>query len=287
MKKILVTGGNGFVGSHLTETLASKGYAPVVFDLAEQSQNAAPNTLFVQGSLVSAADLSRTPTDLYGIVHLGAISRVRDGVTDPAHCMNVNVMGTTNVLELARTLESKPWVILANTNEVPENIYGLSKHMAELCGERFAKEFDLSVLSLKFSSVYGSSRDNQDKLIPKLIGRALRNDDITLSYAMLKFDFINIRDLINGILLGLEHIADCRGGYFESMPLCSGIPMTLKAVADTIVKASASSSKIVVESGDPMPFVPLDSEKAKKIIKFAAEIDFATGIRQTLSELSH
>jgi len=112
MKKILITGGNGFVGSHLIPQLAD-AYSIINFDKEEKTSQF-PQISNHKGDLIKLDHLLNIKEDLDGIIHLGGISRVSDAEKDPLKCMNVNVMGAMNILELARKSSIPPWIVMGS-----------------------------------------------------------------------------------------------------------------------------------------------------------------------------
>ncbi len=277
MKKILITGGSGFIGSHLSEFLLSQNYKPVIFDAIKPTYN---GTDFFTGD-ITQKDSLKNILDVDGIVHLCAISRVRDAIDNPVRCVDVNLMGTINVLEFARTSEKRPWILLGSTTEPPKNIYGVSKHLAELCAETYSREYGLNVFALKFSTVYGSSRDNKDRLIPRWIESAKFSREIRVDNPARQFDFIYINDLIEGISAGINYAT--LGKPFESIPLCTGAPTNLGELANIIVEEAQSPSKIIFKDAHQEYFIQPDSEKAKRLLGFEAKTYMREGIKRLLS----
>ena len=278
MKKILVTGGNGFVGSHLVDKL-KQIHKITVFDIAKRKDHQADNnTRLIKGDLTDFNLLKEIANNFDGIIHLGAISRVKEGNSNPQNCMNVNIMGTINILEMIRTSKKHPWVILGSTNETPTNIYGLSKHISELCVERYAKDYDLRSMVLKFSSIYGPM-DNPDKLIPKLIHRALNNKDIIINNSETSFDFIYIDDVVDGILSSINYIENIGNKYYDVFPLCTGETTSLRSLAKLIVEEASSNSKIIIKEEKKEANLVLDPKKANDILNFKTKIDIGEGIK--------
>jgi len=267
--RILITGGNGFIGSHLADKLSSE-YEVYIFDKAENRIGYVPDATFLKGNVKSRDEVfGKFPGDLAGIVHLAAVSRVVDGEKDPAECMNTAVSGTMNVLDFVR--QNKPWIILGSTNEVSHNnIYGLAKHTQELCVERYSKDYGVKSLVTKFASVYGSNRD-QEKLIPILIRRARNGEEIVLNNGLREQDFINIQDIVEGISLGVEHMPNVQEGYFERVPLASGRTMKDGDLAREIIQELKSSSKLIIKAEIPDSFPRMDTRKAEEILGFKAE----------------
>ena len=151
MKKILITGGAGFVGYHLAKELAKKKYQVHIFDVHKNNVIKVKN--FIKGDISNFAHVLKACKGMDGIIHLAAVSRVSAAHEAPNKCIDINVKGTANVLEAARLSNKKPWVITSSSQEVQydwnkhqgnnnlkniKNLYGISKFMAEfLCHQYF------------------------------------------------------------------------------------------------------------------------------------------------------
>ncbi len=283
MKKILITGGNGFIGSHLAERL-SKEYSICIFDNREGRFNYNHDAVFLRGDIRNKKDISKFPNNLDGIVHLAAVSRVKEGAKDPGKCMDTNVAGTMNILEFVRN--KNPWFILGSTNELAHsNIYGLSKYTSELYSERYSEDYGIKALVLKLASVYGSERDNPEKLIPSLINNAKNNKNIIIDNGLKTFDLIYIEDLINGISKGIDYLKDIQEKYFDTISLCTGKLTNLKELSKLIIKETGSNSRVIIENEqEENTFIP-DPKKAENILKFKAGINIEEGIKRTIQDL--
>lgn len=270
--KILVTGGNGFVGSHLIDKL-SKDNEVYIFDNKQNRIGYEPNATFLEGDVKNPEAISKLfPSDLEGIIHLAAVSRVVDGQKDPVECMHTNIVGTANVLEHAR--QNAQWFILGSTNELyHHNMYGLGKHTSELLTERYSLDFNVNSLVLKFASIYGSERD-QRKLIPTIIDKAKKGEEITIDNGLKGFDFISVYEIVRGIQLGIDHIrentAQDENGYFDKIPLCSGKITRIGNLAKEIIYELGSNSKLTIQSEEMDDFIKMDTAKAKDTISFTA-----------------
>ena len=159
MAKILVTGCKGFIGKHLMPAL--KEHEVIGVDLDGDESVTGP---------------------LDGIIHLAAVSRVRDAEADRIKCLQ------TNIILTAMVLEWKPkWFIFASTCEKPANIYGFSKRVAEDYIRLRAQKHVI----LRLTNVYGTGMQ-EDKLLPRL-----RRDEIkTLHEDALPFEYIHIDDVV-------------------------------------------------------------------------------------------
>ena len=155
----------------------------------------------------------------------------------------------------------------------------------ELCGERYAQDYGLRIMALRFSTVYGSQRDNPNKLIPKLISRALKNQDITIDNGLKTFDFIHQDDLIDGMLSGIDHLRGTQiRGYFDAIPLCTGEAIDLEQLARLIISKTNSASELIIEERQEEKYLLPNPQKAKDILDFETEINFETGIRETVKK---
>jgi nucleoside-diphosphate-sugar epimerase len=284
MRSLLVTGGCGFIGSHLVERL-SGNFLVSVFDNIKPRKES-KNVRYYHGDITHLNDLKAIGRNFDGIVHLAGLSRASDGFKEPNKCLHVNVIGTANILDFARSTEIRPWVLLGSTIESAKNIYGLSKYIGELCAERYALDFDLKVLALRFASVYGSGRDNSDKVIPKLITRALSDQEIVIDNAKVAIDFVHISDLVAGICRGagfLEAISE--ESFYDVAPLCTGHNTTLVKLVELITGETGSKSIIVLRNKDSGTASNISPEKAMRLLNFTAEIGIVQGIKETIRSM--
>jgi nucleoside-diphosphate-sugar epimerase len=280
MQKILITGSSGFIGSHLVEKMADRFFV-VGFDKNPPSERVS-NAAYVSGDITSLPDLQKAAEGVSGIIHLGAVSRVRDGQSDPVECIRVNVMGAVNVLEAARLQNPCPWIVFGSSIEAPVNIYGLSKQTAERFAERYADDFTMRILSLRFTTTYGSTRDNPEKLIPKLIRRALNRQEIVLDNAAKSFEFIHIHDLVEGVDAGVRYLDKTGPCCFEIIPLCTGNQTTLKHLAELIVAETDTDTPIVITDDHPEAGPVFSPKEAQDVLGYRAKIEITEGIRKTV-----
>lgn len=163
MARILITGSEGFIGSHLVK--AMEGHEVVECDV---------HTKEIGG-----------PFD--GIIHLAAISRVSEAESNRIKCLETNILFTAQLLEFRPS-----WFILVSTEEFPANIYGLSKRFAEDYCSLMGRLFGIRVGILRFPVVYGYG-DNPKKLIP-----SIRNGG-KLKQGVLPITVISVEDAVNEI----------------------------------------------------------------------------------------
>ena len=281
MKNILITGGNGFVGSHLVNRTGGV-YNLTVFDNVKRDAWWEDKATWRKGDLIDYADVELAVDNMDGVVHLGAISRVKEAKDNPLRCMNVNVMGTINILEAVRNTKKKPWVILGSTIEPLSNIYGLSKHISELCGKRYVEDYGLRVLALKFSSIYG--KYERDRVISKWIEKAVHNQDIVIDNSKSTFDFIHVDDIVDGIVFSMEYIENVGKGFSDSIFLCTGKATNLLELSELIIKEINSKSGItVIDVYNEENYLP-NPKKAEELLGFKPKIDISEGIKKTTEQ---
>jgi UDP-glucose 4-epimerase len=217
----LITGGAGFIGSHLVDHLLSEpDHQVMVFDnlrrgkmenISHHLNN--PRFKFVNGDLRNFAEVNEAVQGKDFIFHLGAQSNVMGAVVDPDYSFETNVVGTYNVLKAASAIKTAK-VIFSSSREVygepkeipvkedaprkSKNPYGASKIAGELYCSVFQSLFDLNVAILRFSNVYGS-RDF-DRVIPLWIGKAKKNEDVTLFGTQKTIDFISVEKIVEALI---------------------------------------------------------------------------------------
>ncbi|MCS7102312.1 MAG: NAD-dependent epimerase/dehydratase family protein [Candidatus Korarchaeum sp.] len=175
MPAVVVTGGAGFIGSHTVEELLRIPEVEVIvvdnFHSGSHKNLKSSGRVRVLNSDIRALnDLKLDPRDLLGVVHLAAIVSLDEAYSNPKLTLETNVIGTLNVLEMARKLDTRRFVYASSvavygepvklpidedhpTN--PSNIYGLSKLMGEQLAMRYMQDYGIEVISLRYFNVYG------------------------------------------------------------------------------------------------------------------------------------
>ncbi|MGC8581679.1 MAG: NAD-dependent epimerase/dehydratase family protein [Thermoplasmata archaeon] len=313
MKKILITGGAGFIGSSLVNELKKrKNYDVYVLDVKkdpENLKNVIQKITYIYGDIRDRKLLNGLFLQHHfdGIIHLAAVSRVIWGEEDPEMCISTNIGGTKNLVEIvSETQRNMPWIIFGSSREVygepltlpvseddplnPINTYGKTKYEGEKIIEQYSKYYDIDSLVLRFSNVYGNERDILDRVIPRFILLSMGGEDITINGGTQKFDFTYIDDTVNGIILAIEYIEKNRYDsthIFDSFHMVTGIPTEILTLAKKIKEYTSSESKIIYMAprdydvnifyGNP--------DKAYKKLGFHATFDIDTGLKRTIKAL--
>jgi len=295
--KILITGGNGFLGSHLADKLIEAGHNVTLFDAVFGKNTENINCEKVVGDLRSYDDVANAVKNKDAIFHFGAVSRVVWGQQDPYKCFQININGTLNVLESIKKAGNKATVFLGSSREVygepkiipvteshpknPKSFYGISKYFGETLFSLYHKYSGVKTIIFRFSNVYGSERDQLDRVIPKFVIKALNNQPLTLYGGKQTFDFTFIDDTIDGIFRAFKKSDEIVG---EDFHFVTGNGTSIEELAKKIKELCNSNSKIVVnpeKSFDVSLFVG-SFEKASKLFGYNPKTNLDEGLKKTI-----
>ena len=294
--KILLTGSSGFIGSALKRLLEEKGIEIIPFDIRDNILDDVRDFSALQSKVLS----------INGIVHLAAVSRVKIAHENPLECVNTNIRGMVNVLESARLIRTDinyPWVIFGSSREVygetailpvtetstrkAINVYGVSKLSGEELCKAYSDNYGLKVRVLRFSNVYTGKNDHLDRVIPKFILQAFNEEDLIINGTGEEiFDFTYIDDTIQGIWGCIQEI-ERNSHLFDDFNISTGVPISLKQLAETIIKKTRSKSTVEFtkpRSYDVNKFYA-DPSKAIKILRFLPKVTLDKGIDLSIAEL--
>lgn len=271
MKKAVVTGGVGFIGSHLAEKLARRDYHVIILDdlSTGKPENVAEllkkdNVEFVQGSVTNLPLLQKLFRGMEYVFHQAALTRVPRSIEDPLTTNEVNVKGTLSVLLAARENKVRK-VIYASSSSVygdtltlpqregmppnPLSPYALTKLAGEYYGNIFRQIYGLSTVSLRYFNVYGSRQDPHSQyatVIPAFIARISQNlPPIIFGDGKQSRDFTYIEDTVRANILAAEN--DAEGVY----NIGSGKNTTINQLAEAILKLMGKDLRPIY--GKPRP----------------------------------
>ena len=302
-KKAVVTGGAGFIGSHLAEALVSKGYQVTIIDNLSTGkiENIAEllkedSVEFVKGSITELALMQKLVQGAKYVFHQAALARVPRSIDDPLTTNETNITGTLNVLLAARENKVKK-VIYASSSSVygevrtlpqrenmptnPLSPYGLTKLAAEHYCEVFRQIYGLSTISLRYFNVYGPKQGISSRYataIAAFIGRVSQNlPPIIYGDGEQSRDLTFVGDVVQANILAAESKAE---GVFN---IGSGKSTTINRLADLILKLTGKNLKPIYQSarlGDPRRTLA-DISKAKGF-GYEPKYGLEDGLRETL-----
>jgi UDP-glucose 4-epimerase len=307
MKKVLVTGGAGFIGSNLIPLLIEKGYFVTVLDnlssgkienLNRVKNN--PNFKFISGDIRNKADVSGALTEIDTIVHLAAIIDVSESVKNPSLVHDVNVTGTLNVLNEAIKIgvnkivfasstsvygDVKTLPIKENTPLHPISPYAASKAASEAYLTAFSHCYNIDTIALRFFNVYGPRNENSpySGVISKFLKKALNNQPLTIEGdGEQNRDFIHVNDIIQALLKSVE-ASNLRGEVFN---VCTGKPTSINQLTEAL--SIVLNKKLTIEHacarvGD-IRYSYGEITKAKTKLNFQAKTSLIQGLTLLLEE---
>ena len=292
--KILVTGGNGFIGSHLCEQLIKSGYDVTCLDIKFDSntENLNCEKKIVDITTNDSVDEIRN-SDL--VIHLAAISRVDDAQADPIRCFNTNVIGVLKIIEAMKNSKTK--LIFSSSREVygepkkvpvkesdqknPLTVYGSSKLAAEQLLKTYRKLYGLNYVTLRLANVYGSQRDLPQRVIPRFIDSTRKNSPFTINGGNQIIDFTFIDDVTDGITKLVEKISKNELEIMgEDYNFATGHGTSVADLAKLIKKIFNSNSELSYRKErdyDVQNFVG-DYSKAKSAFSFDPKHSLQEGL---------
>lgn len=288
--KVLVTGGSGFIGSHVVDKLRERGVQVRVFDMVMPTYRT--DIEFYHGSLLDLEALRMAVSGIDAVYHLAAVADVKDVYEEPHYAESINVRGTINVLEAARKAKlrrviygSTTWVYseVSDTTvdeqtplRAPSHLYTATKIASEYYCQCYSKLYGLPVTILRYGIPYGP-RARDGAVIPIFVQRALRGEPLTIAGDGLQFrKFVYVEDLAEGNVLALKPV-----GQDKIYNLDGSERVTIKQIAETIQKL-VGDVKIEFVPGRPGDFSgkEVSSELAKRELGWAAKIGFEEGIKR-------
>jgi UDP-glucose 4-epimerase len=241
MKKILVTGGFGFIGSYVTRNLLSKGYKALVADIIEDQK--IDGAEFVKCDLRSEEEIKNVfEYDFDTVIHLAGFSNLREARNNPSQTIALNTLATTQILELCvkKGISKFIYSSSAYANSSKGSFYAISKLASEKIIEEFHKKYDLNYNILRYGSVY-SDMACENNYVYNLIKNAFDKGEINhpsdgmelreyihaSDVSRLTLEVLENEDFINQsfILTGLEQFS--RLQLFEMIREISGEPINI------------------------------------------------------------
>jgi UDP-glucuronate 4-epimerase len=304
---ILVTGGAGFIGSHLVDSLLADGHQVTVvdnfdpfYDRAAKEQNIESHRQHARWRLVEmdvrdADGLRRTLTDdIDVIVHLAAKAGVRPSLHDPVAYQDVNVGGTQSLLELAHQRGVRQFVFASSSSVYgvsprvpwseadpvlqPISPYASSKISGELLGHVYSHLYAVRFIALRLFTVYGP-RQRPDLAIHKFAREMAAGRTVPIyGDGSTRRDYTYIADIVAGIRAAIDY----RDSMYEVINLGNSEPVTLLEMIRGLEDALGLTAvlKWLPEQPGDVPQTLADIEKARRLLGYQPRTRYETGVRR-------
>ena len=300
----LITGGAGFIGSHLARELVRQGQQVTVFDnlsggKLENLAAVKDKISFIQGDIRDFATVLEACKGVDYVLHLAALISVAESMAKPQETAQINVQGTVNVLEAAkqcgvkRVVFSSSAAVYGTRPELPykedtpidcQSPYAWSKQAgAELC-QLYTKAYGVEAIALRYFNVFGPGQNPNSAyaaVIAKFMQLATDNQPLGIDWDGLQSrDFVNVKDVVQANLL-----AATKGVPGEIYNVASGRTHTLLELADTIEKVSGRKLARVSRPKRPgdVHESSADISKIKKL-GFVPSVSLEEGLQEMWNE---
>lgn len=292
MKKILITGHSGFIGSNLVNSISDKSkliglstkYLPASIGIKQIKKN------------ILKTSFNQIP-NISHIIHLAALTDIKFCQKNPSKCFEVNIRGTAKILELARKRDCK--VIFLSTSHVfgkpqflpinedhpriANSIYSASKISGEVLCESYSKSYGIDISIIRLFSIYGPNSPSH-LVTNKIISQLLKKNTIKLGNVKTKRDFLYVDDAINAIKIVLKKTHD-----FNSFNVGTGKSTSILDICKILQKFSQKRVKIESQKSllrkDDIKDMRADIHKIKKI-GWKPKTNLEQGLKQTFYSYS-
>jgi len=290
---VLVTGGSGFIGSHVVDKLVEKGYDVRVFD---QIKPLRENVEWFRGDLLNQNDLLLACKDIEAAYHLAAIADIGVAVANTHACININEIGTVNLLKACTSREVER-IILASSTWVygradgavdeesqiplPEHIYTKTKIGQEQLVYAWNKHFGLQYTILRYDIPYGP-RMRSNMAIAIFVRKAMKNEPLTIfGDGNQGRCFIYVEDLAEGNVTALR--PEARNQIFN---LAGSEFITMNMIIENL-KQMFGPINVSSEAPRPNDFkgVFVSIERAKNILGWSPKVPFGLGLKKYVDSI--
>jgi UDP-glucose 4-epimerase len=307
--KYLVTGGAGFIGSHIVESLLEQGHSVRVLDnfstgkrenLDELTRRFDGKQLeILEGDVRDASRVGDAVRGVNIIFHEAAFVSVPQSMDEPQNCFDVNISGTSLLFDAARKAgvsravvassaavygESEALPLVEDTPLQPKSPYAVSKRVDEMYAELFTNSFGFEVVALRYFNVYGP-RQRPDSMyaaaVPIFARRLLDHKPVTIfGDGGQTRDLINVHDVVRANLLASEH-PNAAGQIFN---ICTGVETRLLDLLDVMYELlpnSPTHELAAPRQGDIYRSVG-SPQKAADVMSFRAGVSLADGLKEVI-----
>jgi len=300
--KVIITGGCGFIGSHIAEYWCSQNAEVIIIDSLRSGFQANLTGLNVKLLNQSITNLSEYENYFEGadyIFNLAALVSVPESIEKPKECIDINVNGLLNLLELAKKYKIKKVVHSSSAavygdepeqpkklshKPMPKSPYGITKLDGEYYCQMYSEQFGVPAISLRYFNVFGARQNPKSQYaaaIPIFVNKALQNEEITIyGDGNQTRDFIYVKDVVGANVLAAE--SQISKGVFN---VATENTITIKQTAEKIIELTNSKSKIKFadERAGDIRHSQADISETKINLDFNPKFSFEEGLNETIN----
>lgn len=280
-KKVLITGGSGFIGKHLTTLLQNKGYSVALLDKSDK--NLPKGVKLFKGDIVDRKVVTNAMKGMDYVYHLAGVLGTEELLFQTADAVTINVIGAVNIMEEA--VKNKTKLLLVSKPNPWLNTYSITKETSEKFCMMYRKEFGLKAAIVKWFSVYGPGQKHYgvQKAVPTFIVAALKNDPLPVfDRGQQTADFIYATDTVRATVL----VAESKEAEGQVVEIGTGDETKIIDLAKMVIKMTGSKSKIKylpMRKGEDLgAHVVADVRLLKRFTGFKPEMDLEPGMFETI-----
>ena len=306
-KRALVSGGAGFIGSHVADRLLAEGYAVEILDnLSSGRRENIPRGAVFHEADIGSADAAQVVRDgrFDVLCHLAAQIDVRKSVLDPAADARINILGTLNLLEAVRASGHPTRVVFSSTGGAiygdfvpvpsvedmpkdPESPYGIAKLSVELYMGYYARVHGLDTVALRYSNVYGPRQDPHGEagVVAIFCNRILKKQPLTVfGDGRQTRDYVYAGDVARAnAAAATVTLPPARQVDVRAFNIGTGRETSVLELASTLKKASGSTVPVEHAEARPgeLPRSAVSNGKAVEVLGWRPEVNLEDGLRMT------
>jgi len=299
--KFIVTGGSGFIGSHISRYLVKQNHEVIVIDdlrrgSLENLQDIQDKINFQKINILNFGDMQKIAKNIDGIFHQAGLGSVPQSFKEPEEYHNVNAIGTENILKLAKEINCKvvyassssvygnqtKFPISENAEKNPLNPYGESKLQAEKFAQQYSQD-DVKVIGLRYFNVFGIGQNpNYAGVIPKFIERLLDHKSPVIEGDGTQVrNFTYIDDIVRANWMAFASSVD-----HAFLNIATGITTSVNDLAKIMINLTGQNLEpgyVDSRPGD-IKKSQADTSLAKKLIGWESEFSLEDGLKEIFSK---
>lgn len=306
-KSVLITGGAGFIGSHVADAFLAEGWQVTILDdlSSGRRENVPSDAAFVQGDITSSDAASLVREGRFDVLcHLAAQIDVRRSVTDPLYDATRNVLGTLNLAEAVRASGHRTRIVFSSTGGAlygdfdpppsherlgtdPESPYGIAKLSVEYYLAYYGRVHDIDAVTLRYGNVYGPRQDPHGEagVVAIFCNRLLDGRPLTIfGSGEQTRDYVFVGDVARANVAAATADVPPRGRIdARAFNIGTGIETSVNTLAETLRSIAGADTPIEYAAARPGELArsALDATKANRLLGWSPHVSLADGLGAT------